>query len=428
MATPGTDQSTRARLLRTARDEFAAQGFGGARLADIAAAAGLTTGAFYRHFATKAEIVDVLFEDFTDELSIALVDAADLRDFCLRWLDVNGRHLGTVRAAAEVMLQDDTYPAHHRRLRKLWACAALPHLRTDLDDNPRRLLSHVLIDTLDYYFMTRSRGWASGTEFAGATNMARLFTFGLYGEEETADGEFLRSGSTRDRLKANRKVTRHAAGAAIKPLFDWTPARNRTDPTSSRGEAQRNAVLRAGAQVFIAAGYENSTIPQIAAQAGVSPGTVYRYFEDKRDLFLCLLSRAERSLYEETLWPLGPDGKLQIRDGVYAYFSTRKNARAVFRVWRELLDTDQDLASLWIATRHDFEVALARVIRRSQQDGTISSEYDSTIVSELLVALCDGPAHTWFDLAQEDNGGASLDDLADVVSSLISGDWNVFRK
>lgn len=52
-----TSAETRARLLRAAADVFAARGYDGTRVADIAAAAGVSNGALYSHFSSKAELL-----------------------------------------------------------------------------------------------------------------------------------------------------------------------------------------------------------------------------------------------------------------------------------------------------------------------------------------------------------------------------------
>jgi AcrR family transcriptional regulator len=52
-----TSAETRARLLRAAADAFAARGYDGTRVADIAAAAGVSNGALYAHFGSKAELL-----------------------------------------------------------------------------------------------------------------------------------------------------------------------------------------------------------------------------------------------------------------------------------------------------------------------------------------------------------------------------------
>jgi AcrR family transcriptional regulator len=52
-----TAAETRERLLRSAADAFARRGYDGTRVADIAAAAGVSNGALYAHFASKADLL-----------------------------------------------------------------------------------------------------------------------------------------------------------------------------------------------------------------------------------------------------------------------------------------------------------------------------------------------------------------------------------
>jgi AcrR family transcriptional regulator len=56
-----TAAETRERLLRAAADVFAEHGYDGTRVADIATAAGVSNGALYAHFTSKADLlVDAL--------------------------------------------------------------------------------------------------------------------------------------------------------------------------------------------------------------------------------------------------------------------------------------------------------------------------------------------------------------------------------
>lgn len=52
-----TAAETRERLLSAAADVFAARGYSGTRVADIAAAAGVSNGALYAHFPSKADLL-----------------------------------------------------------------------------------------------------------------------------------------------------------------------------------------------------------------------------------------------------------------------------------------------------------------------------------------------------------------------------------
>ncbi|WP_155348862.1 TetR/AcrR family transcriptional regulator [Acrocarpospora pleiomorpha] len=52
-----TAAETRERLLRAAAEVFAERGYDGTRVADIAAAAGVSNGALYAHYGSKAELL-----------------------------------------------------------------------------------------------------------------------------------------------------------------------------------------------------------------------------------------------------------------------------------------------------------------------------------------------------------------------------------
>ena len=57
---------TRQRILASAAREFAARGFDGTSLRQVAAGADLTLGSLYFHFATKADLVAEVLRDAVD--------------------------------------------------------------------------------------------------------------------------------------------------------------------------------------------------------------------------------------------------------------------------------------------------------------------------------------------------------------------------
>jgi AcrR family transcriptional regulator len=76
---PHTSTSTRDRLIAAAIEVFAEQGYEGARLQDIARAAGLTTGAVYANYRGKAELLfDAIGARAGAELDGLLQDTASL--------------------------------------------------------------------------------------------------------------------------------------------------------------------------------------------------------------------------------------------------------------------------------------------------------------------------------------------------------------
>ena len=69
--------ATRAALLAEGRRRFAADGYHAVALADVAAAVGVTKGAAYHHFASKAGLFRAVVADVQHELGERVADAAD---------------------------------------------------------------------------------------------------------------------------------------------------------------------------------------------------------------------------------------------------------------------------------------------------------------------------------------------------------------
>ena len=64
-------------------------------------------------------------------------------------------------------------------------------------------------------------------------------------------------------------------------------ARIAAGPTS---EERRQQIVEAAMSVFARKGYAGATNRDIALEAGVTPGLIYHYFRDKRDLFDAILA------------------------------------------------------------------------------------------------------------------------------------------
>jgi AcrR family transcriptional regulator len=54
-------------------------------------------------------------------------------------------------------------------------------------------------------------------------------------------------------------------------------------------EARRNQILMGAARVFTEKGFHKATTREIAKAAGVAEGTIYNYFDNKRDLLLAMI-------------------------------------------------------------------------------------------------------------------------------------------
>ncbi|MCK4452172.1 MAG: helix-turn-helix transcriptional regulator, partial [Anaerolineae bacterium] len=58
-------------------------------------------------------------------------------------------------------------------------------------------------------------------------------------------------------------------------------------------ERRRDIILKVAAAVFAEKGYQRATVKEIAARAGIAPGTIYLYFSSKREILSAVASETE---------------------------------------------------------------------------------------------------------------------------------------
>jgi AcrR family transcriptional regulator len=80
-------------------------------------------------------------------------------------------------------------------------------------------------------------------------------------------------------------------------------------------------ILDAARKVFARKGFENATMDEIAEAAGVAKGTVYLYFQSKRDVYLAALRCGFTGLTEETMRKM--DAAPTAADKVRAFVNAR---------------------------------------------------------------------------------------------------------
>jgi AcrR family transcriptional regulator len=74
-----------------------------------------------------------------------------------------------------------------------------------------------------------------------------------------------------------------------------------------RAAATYEALVAAAARVFARRGFEAAQTPEIAAEAGVSTGAFYRYFADKRAVFVEVVTQHLQQSHDEVMAKLTPE-------------------------------------------------------------------------------------------------------------------------
>jgi AcrR family transcriptional regulator len=168
---------------------------------------------------------------------------------------------------------------------------------------------------------------------------------------------------------------------------------------SDNGQARRReAILHAAEKVFEAHGFAETTMDAVAAEAGVSKGSIYNYFPSKEDLVLeashavVFAAQSEAASIVES--DSSPTDKM--RDLVNMWFEwTTQHVRfkgVTLEVWAASARTSRpNRISDWIAkTYASWQDLIARVVQEGMDCGEFYPEGDARRGASLIMAICDG--------------------------------------
>jgi AcrR family transcriptional regulator len=142
-----------------------------------------------------------------------------------------------------------------------------------------------------------------------------------------------------------------------------------------RADAARNRenVLRAARDAFAESGY-GVPLDEIAARAGVGPGTVYRHFPTKEALFEAVVTARVQDLVADAR------ARADASDPGGAFFGFLARIAAESAAKRDLPDAISIAGSL----REDLNAALDVLLRRAQQTGAVRPDVR---IPDLIVLL-----------------------------------------
>ncbi len=160
-------------------------------------------------------------------------------------------------------------------------------------------------------------------------------------------------------------------------------------------ERRRGQILDAARECFRERGFRLTTIEEICAEARISPGALYRYFDSKADIIAAIALDA-RAAAEALL------------DRVNGSEGLIEGLAELARVFFETFDGDGDaalLADIWAEASRDPLLAkallvrdqlatgrLAAAIERAQKAGTIYPALPASEAAEALIASLEGMA------------------------------------
>jgi AcrR family transcriptional regulator len=160
----------------------------------------------------------------------------------------------------------------------------------------------------------------------------------------------------------------------------------------ARQKADRHRrIIEAAAELFREAGYEGAKIEAIAAQAEVSIGTIYNYYQNKGDILGAIVSlevnevlNAGRGVVDNP--PANVGDALDTLVGIYIEHSLHYLSK---EMWRQAMaistqQPDSPFGQAYTALDGSLTEQISALIARLQALGLVRQDIDGTALGELI--------------------------------------------
>jgi len=175
--------------------------------------------------------------------------------------------------------------------------------------------------------------------------------------------------------------------------------------TEARREARRAEIVAAARRCFSRDGFHQTSMPDIAQEAGVSTGAPYRYFSGKEEIILEIAGDAFRVIFEPVERLVGSAEVPTVADLVSASIDSIRSdvtvdaagqpvpvdelLRCAVQAWGELLRHD-GLRQRAVDGFEQVRRRMAEVLRHGQAAGTVPADLDPDRGTRVVMALLHG--------------------------------------
>jgi AcrR family transcriptional regulator len=174
------------------------------------------------------------------------------------------------------------------------------------------------------------------------------------------------------------------------------PGETASPASAHRETATSIRLLEAGRAVFDRRGWNAATVDDIIREAGVSRGTFYLYFQNKRDIFEALIKRVIDELYERaapTHTDLDIFSRLEL--GNRAFLDVWERHGDLMRNMLQLAAIDPHFTAINTALRRRFIERTRHAIASHREEG-ITHDIDPAIAANAMGSMVESVADRHF--------------------------------
>lgn len=187
-----------------------------------------------------------------------------------------------------------------------------------------------------------------------------------------------------------------------------------TVPKQVRSQHKKHALFESGQQLFAEKGYDHTTTKDIASHAGVSIGTFYRYFEDKRQLLLAIINeRIEQMMPPEVEWTNQTDPERDLANRLQQHYSTLISS-GFYKLLPELISKDRELENMIQAAKNRLQDHMLNQLEQLRNRGMTWEDIDLETVSWCIINLLEHLTEK-----VEEGGTIHYEEIAKLICRMV---------
>ena len=194
--------------------------------------------------------------------------------------------------------------------------------------------------------------------------------------------------------------------------------------TKKKNTDKYQRILEAAITVFAEQGFYQSTIAQIAKEAGVADGTIYLYFKNKDDILVQFYQYKTRQIFE------------RFRDAVRQAVTAEEKLRCLIGVHLQEFQKDRNMAIVYQAETHQnrrlgneqikemskmYRDIISEVVELGQDEGTIRKDLYMGLVKRFINGAVDEVINSWIHSGGQYDLVTMADPLVDLFIQGIGG-------
>jgi AcrR family transcriptional regulator len=194
-------------------------------------------------------------------------------------------------------------------------------------------------------------------------------------------------------------------------------------PTTRKGLRTREKILEGARVIFARDGYVDARMIEIAQEAGVSTGGLYRYFVNKTDVFAALIEDLHEELYDasgRTSASFQDHPLAALSEANRGYVEHYYANRDVMRAFIEAAAVDERFRKLWWEMRDRHVRRFSRALRSAHAAKSVDG-VPVELATEAMACMVEQCCYVWF--AHDDMRSAPVD-LDEAVRTVTHAWWS----